>query len=93
MWRTSRAWDKVLVHEAFADHWDFIRVPLEKWLYWVNLPRFHPELNLLAVAGEEIAGICLCDINEQHNGEGHHYLVANPVPQLLVRPARGDGWA
>jgi mycothiol synthase len=63
-------------NEAFADHWDFIPVPLEEWLYWVNLPRFRPELNLLAVAGEEIAGICLCDINEEH----------------IARIGRKEGW-
>ena len=63
-------------NEAFADHWDFIPVPLEEWLHWTNLPCFRPELNLLAVAGEEIAGICLCDVNEEH----------------IARIGRQEGW-
>ena len=63
-------------NEAFADHWDFIPVPLDEWLHWANLPRFRPELNLLAVAGEKIAGLCLCDINEEH----------------IARIGRQEGW-
>jgi len=63
-------------NEAFADHWDFIPEPLEDWLHWANLPRFRPELNLLAVAGEEIAGLCLCDVNKEH----------------IARIGRQEGW-
>ncbi|MFQ5813084.1 MAG: GNAT family N-acetyltransferase [Anaerolineae bacterium] len=63
-------------NEAFADHWDFIPEPLEDWLHWVNLPRFRPELNLLAVVGEEIAGLCLCDVNKEH----------------IARIGRKEGW-
>lgn len=63
-------------NEAFADHWDFIPAPLEEWRHWVNLPRFRPELNLLAVAREEIAGICLCDVNKEH----------------IARIGRKEGW-
>ncbi len=75
-----------VVNEAFApvvrtyrtncDHWGFIPVPLQEWLYWANLPRFRSELNLLAVAGEEIAGLCLCDVNEEH----------------IARIGRKEGW-
>jgi mycothiol synthase len=65
-----------VLNETFADHWGFIPVPLEDWLYWVNLPRFRPELNLLAVAGEEIAGLCLCDVSEEH----------------IARIGRKEGW-
>ena len=63
-------------NEAFADHWDFIPAPLEEWLHWANLPRFRPELNLLAVAGEEIVGLCLCDVNQEH----------------IARIGRQEGW-
>jgi mycothiol synthase len=65
-----------VLNETFADHWGFIPVPLEDWLHWANLPRFRPELNLLAVAGEEIAGICLCDVNKEH----------------IARIGRKEGW-
>jgi mycothiol synthase len=63
-------------NEAFADHWDFKPEPLEEWLHWANLPRFRPELNLLATAGEEIAGLCLCDVNKAH----------------IARIGRREGW-
>jgi len=63
-------------NEAFADHWDFKPEPLEEWLHWANLPRFRPELNLLATAGEEIAGLCLCDVNQEH----------------IARVGRNEGW-
>jgi mycothiol synthase len=63
-------------NEAFADHWDFNPEPLEDWVHWANLPRFRPELNLLAVAGEEIAGLCLCDVNQEH----------------IARIGRKEGW-
>ena len=49
---------------------------MEDWLHWVNLPRFRPELKLLAVAGEEIAGLCLCDVSKEH----------------IARIGRKEGW-
>lgn len=52
-------------NEAFADHWGFVPLPRENWLYWTSLPRFRPELALLAVSGDEIAGFCLCDIDQE----------------------------
>lgn len=54
-----------VVNEAFADHWGFVPLPRENWLYWIGSPRFRRELTLLAISGDEIAGFCLCDINEE----------------------------
>ena len=52
-------------NEAFADHWGFVPMRRENWLYWTGSPRFRPELALLAMSGDEIAGFCHCDINEE----------------------------
>lgn len=50
--------------EAFADHWDFSRMPYERWRRWtVERPAFDPGLWVLADAGSEIAGF---SINEPH---------------------------
>ncbi len=70
---TVRAWKKgeddeailEVLNEAFADHWGFVPVPRGDWLYWIGLPRFRRELTLLAISGDEVAGFCLCEINEE----------------------------
>ena len=66
----------VRTYRTNCDHWDFIPEPLEEWLHWAALPRFRPGLKLLAVAGEEIAGLCLCDVNKEH----------------IARIGRKEGW-
>jgi mycothiol synthase len=54
--------------DAFAEHWEFTREPLEEWLKW-RLERgdYHPELWRLASDGDEIAGAALC-FGERHQG-------------------------
>jgi len=57
-----------LVHavaeEAFADHWEFEPQPYERWArFTFEGERFDPSLNFLAVAGDEVAGICLCSLH------------------------------
>lgn len=51
--------------EAFRDHWGFVETPveeeLEQWRHWVeNDPDIIPALWLLAIDGDEIAGMSLC---------------------------------
>jgi mycothiol synthase len=51
--------------EAFLDHWGVVQRSLdEELIHWeqrINSdPDFDPELWFVALAGEEIAGICLC---------------------------------
>jgi mycothiol synthase len=46
--------------QAFADHWEFSRMPYEEWRHWLLRPPFDPSLWWLARDGEEIAGVCLC---------------------------------
>lgn len=51
--------------DAFRDHWGYVQQPIEdlekKWQHWIdNEPEITPDGWLLAMAGEEIAGISLC---------------------------------
>lgn len=51
--------------EAFRDHWGFVERPFEQDLqmfrHWMSEPRFDPTLWLVAMRGDEVAGISLCD--------------------------------
>lgn len=51
--------------EAFRDHWGFVERPFEQDLqmfrHWMGEPRFDPALWFMAVQGDEVAGISLCD--------------------------------
>ena len=54
--------------EAFAEHWEFTPVPLEKWLGWrVRRSDYAPELWRLALDGDEVAGAALC-FGDRHLG-------------------------
>jgi mycothiol synthase len=51
--------------EAFRDHWGFVDKPFEmvyeEWTHWLdNDPNFDPSLWLVAMDGEDIAGMALC---------------------------------
>lgn len=67
--RSFRAGDERAVYEAhmetFADSWEHVRQPFEEWAHWsLERPGFDPELWLLATAGEELAGIALCRVDD-----------------------------
>jgi len=56
------------VSEAFRDHWGWTDQPaeagLERWKHWIeNSQDFDPRLWYLAMDGDEIAGVCLCQRN------------------------------
>jgi mycothiol synthase len=93
--RTFRPEDEEAVHEAhmesFADHWDFRRTEREEWRHWgLDRPGFDPTLWFLAVAGDELAGLSLCQWH--YSGEPDFGW----VNVLGVRPAwrrRGLGRA
>jgi mycothiol synthase len=62
--RTLRTDEEERVYEAhmdaFADHWDFHRSPLEEWRTWnVDDNSFEPSLWWLVDDGDELAAICL----------------------------------
>ena len=44
--------------DAFADHWDFHRTPIEEWRLGVERENFDPTLWWIAEDGEEVAGVC-----------------------------------
>jgi ribosomal protein S18 acetylase RimI-like enzyme len=93
--RPMRPGEEEAVHAAvmefFADHWGFVRQPFETWRrHTVESPLVRLDLWFLALAGDKIAGVCLCGGHE--SGEpGYGW-----VETLGVRPAwrrRGLGEA
>jgi mycothiol synthase len=53
------------VRDAFKDHWGFVETPfdeeLKQWRHWIEAdPQFDPTLWFLAMDGDEIAGLVLC---------------------------------
>ena len=54
------------VREAFKDHWGHVERPFDegfaRWQhFWKNREDFDPTLMFLAVAGDQVAGISLCE--------------------------------
>jgi mycothiol synthase len=51
--------------DAFRDHWGFTERPLEQDLqmfrHWLTEPRFDASLWFVAMHGDEVAGVSLCD--------------------------------
>jgi mycothiol synthase len=73
--RTFRPGDERVVYEVqqetFRDTWEYERHPYDEWTHWLLDPNFHhPELWLLAVDGEEVAGIALCWPDQTLEGVG-----------------------
>lgn len=62
--RTVRPGEEERVHaanqEAFADHWEWEPRTFESWQASWDARGWDPSLWFLAVAGDEIAGVCLC---------------------------------
>ncbi|HRQ37234.1 MAG TPA: GNAT family N-acetyltransferase [Chloroflexota bacterium] len=77
--------------EAFQDHWGHVSVPLpdavENLRHWLENDLLHePDGELLAMAGEEVAGLCLCRMGEYSDPD------MGWVSVLAVRrPYRGQG--
>lgn len=47
--------------EAFRDSWNFHEQPYEEWAHFtLREDEFDPDLNFLALEGDELAGIALC---------------------------------
>ena len=47
--------------DAFSDHWEWERGSFEGWAHFmVEGPDFDPSLWLVALAGDEIAAVCIC---------------------------------
>ncbi len=60
--------------EAFHDHWGHTPMPFSEWEHWaLKREGFDPSLWFLAMDGQEIAGLALCQ-NEGENGGWVHVL-------------------
>jgi mycothiol synthase len=80
--------------QAFADDPQYVPLTRDQWLRWLNAPQWRPDLTLVAADGDQVAGLCLCLINEERikwmdRRDGY-------VDTLCVRPShqrRGVGTA
>jgi mycothiol synthase len=54
-------------NEAFRDHWNHIDRPLASWQHHVHSEDFKPGISLIAMDGDEIAGVCHNEISEEKN--------------------------
>jgi mycothiol synthase len=60
------------VRDSFKDHWGYVEQPFEqeykRWLHFMNNdPDYDPALWFVALDGEEIAGISLCDFKSHED--------------------------
>jgi mycothiol synthase len=56
-------------NEAFAEHWGgFMGMSPAHWAHYLHDPDFNPEISLVAIAGDEIAGFCHGRIDQELNG-------------------------
>jgi mycothiol synthase len=59
--------------DAFRDHWGFIERPFDQELqlfrHWLGEPRFDPSLWFMAMQGDSVAGVCLCDSSVEDDAE------------------------
>ena len=64
--RTFRPGDErvfhAVQHETFEDSWEPTNTPFEEWEHWFlgSSPRFAPDLWLLALDGDQPAGVAIC---------------------------------
>jgi mycothiol synthase len=55
-------------NEAFRDHWNHTDRSLASWQHHVQSEGFKPDISLIAMDGDEIAGVCHNVISEEKNG-------------------------
>jgi mycothiol synthase len=55
------------LNEAFQDHWSNSPGSPDHWAYWTSRPERRFDLWFLAWDGDEIAGVCLCELQEAYN--------------------------
>ena len=73
------------LNEAFADDWEYTPVTGDDWSAWLDAPHWRPALNVVAVDGDEVVGMCLCLVSEERIrwlGRRDGY-----VDTLCVRPS------
>lgn len=57
------------MNEAFAEDREFVPLTQERWGYYLASPLFREDLNLVALAAEEVIGLCLSIISEDRMRE------------------------
>ncbi len=59
--------------EAFRDHWGWTERPFDQELqmfrHWMTEPRFDPSLWFMAMQGDNVAGVCLCDSSVEDDAD------------------------
>ncbi len=55
------------LNEAFQDHWSNSPAPPEHWAFWTGRSERRFDLWFLAWDGDQIAGACLCELQEAYN--------------------------
>jgi mycothiol synthase len=80
--------------EAFAGHWDHVPEDFDAYDAYYHSEDFDPTLTLLAVAGQDIAGVALCQQREERSAQAS--VALGWIESLSVRPPyrhRGIGLA
>ena len=80
--------------EAFADLWDHVREDVNDYEEYFQSEDFDPALTFLAMAGQDIAGVALCEQREERSVETA--VALGWIESLSVRPSyrhRGIGLA
>ena len=62
------------IQDSFRDHFGFVEQPFEHGFadfkhYFINDPGYDPSLFFIAVAGNEIAGVCICRLVDPEDPE------------------------
>ena len=55
-----------VAYDSFRDHWGHVEEPFEeyckRWMYYIeNTTTYDPSLYFVAMDGDQMAGVCLCD--------------------------------
>jgi mycothiol synthase len=80
--------------EAFADHWDHVPEDFDDYEAYFQREDFDPTLTFLAVAGQDIAGVVLCEQREERGADMS--MALGWIESLSVRSSyrhRGIGLA
>ncbi len=57
-------------NEAFSDHWGSLPMTPEEWTAgYAESSQFRPDLSYLALAEGRVVGLCLIEVDEEHNVE------------------------
>jgi mycothiol synthase len=91
-WSSARAEAARLAsNAAFAQHWDSLPLGPEDWQQRVCTdPQFRPDLSRLALAGDEVVGLCLASVDAEHNArEGVAEMWVERVGTIPSHQRRG----